>query len=159
LLQRAGLRKNSAPRIRSFHNLKMLNSKLYPTNQLIYSLTSCRLVQAEKLRGALATLTLRRLRADCGPPAPALLEVTLPVELAPPQAACYRSVLTRFYELLSDPKPPRHSGHRCSCREGLGFGADGGWVYAAWQQGWFGPGVLCLRPPQLRPGSASCMPV
>jgi hypothetical protein len=71
-------------------------------------------MQAEKLRGALSTLTLRRLRADCGPPAPALLEVTLPVELTPPQAACYRSVLTRFYELLSDPKPPRHSGHRCS---------------------------------------------
>lgn len=55
---------------------------------------------------------LRRLRADVGPPAPALLEVTLPVELTAPQAACYRNVLTRFYELLSDPKPPRHSGHR-----------------------------------------------
>lgn len=41
-----------------------------------------------------------------------LLEVALPVELTAPQAACYRTVLTRFYELLSDPKPPRHSGHR-----------------------------------------------
>lgn len=42
-----------------------------------------------------------------------LVQVVLPVELTRLQAGCYRTVLTRFYELLSDPKPPRHSGHRC----------------------------------------------
>ena len=38
----------------------------------------------------------------------------IPVELTPAQAAAYRTVLTRSYELLSDPKPSRHSGYRAA---------------------------------------------
>lgn len=44
-------------------------------------------------------------------PAP---QVRLPVGLTPAQAAAYRTVLTRSYELLSDPKPSRHSGYRAA---------------------------------------------
>lgn len=36
------------------------------------------------------------------------------MELTPAQAAAYRTVLTRSYELLSDPKPSRHSGYRAA---------------------------------------------
>lgn len=41
-------------------------------------------------------------------------QVRIPVELTPAQAAAYRTVLTRSYELLSDPKPSRHSGYRAA---------------------------------------------
>lgn len=38
----------------------------------------------------------------------------IPAGLTPSQAAAYRTVLTRSYELLSDPKPSRHSGYRAA---------------------------------------------
>lgn len=58
-------------------------------------------------------LTLRRTRGEVGPPPPQLLELAVPVNPTASQAALYRTVLTRHFELLADPKPPRHAGHRC----------------------------------------------
>ncbi len=40
--------------------------------------------------------------------------VQVPVELTDSQAECYRTLLARFFEVLADPKPPRHGGHRAS---------------------------------------------
>lgn len=36
------------------------------------------------------------------------------MELTDSQAECYRALLARFYEVLADPKPPRHGGHRAA---------------------------------------------
>ncbi|GIM15000.1 hypothetical protein Vretimale_17869 [Volvox reticuliferus] len=41
-------------------------------------------------------------------------EVQIPVELSELQAACYRTVLARHFEVLADPRQPRHSGHRAA---------------------------------------------
>lgn len=41
-------------------------------------------------------------------------ELLLPVELSAQQAECYRTLLARYYEILADPKVPRHSGHRAT---------------------------------------------
>ena len=65
---------------------------------------------------------LRRLRADTGAPPPPRREVWVPVCLTPVQRAAYCSVLVRNVEILTDPKPPRHAGHRaaqmrCVCTE------------------------------------------
>ena len=65
---------------------------------------------------------LRRLRADTGAPPPPGREVWVPVCLTPVQRAAYCSVLVRNVEILTDPKPPRHAGHRaaqmrCVCTE------------------------------------------
>lgn len=60
----------------------------------------------------LEPLCLRRVRAAMDAPVAPVLEFMLPAELAPEQCSLYRAVLTRFYEVLADPKPPRHSGHR-----------------------------------------------
>lgn len=70
--------------------------------------------QAQQRRAAVELLTLRRTRAEVGPPPPPLLEVAVPVPQTDFQAALYRTVLTRHFELLADPKPPRHAGHRCT---------------------------------------------
>lgn len=58
--------------------------------------------------------SLRRPRALLGSPVLPPAEVRIPVGLTPAQAAAYRTVLTRSYELLSDPKPSRHSGYRAA---------------------------------------------
>ena len=71
-------------------------------------------LQAERRRAVVEGLTLRRTRQEVGtPPPPPLLELTLPVDMAPSQATLYRTVLSRHFELLADPKPPHHAGHRC----------------------------------------------
>lgn len=57
---------------------------------------------------------LRRTRAGLGFPPRPLREVRLPLELAPGQAAGCRAVLARAFEVLADPHPPRHSGHRAA---------------------------------------------
>ena len=62
----------------------------------------------------LEPLCLRRVRADMGAPVAPVLEFSLPADLTLEQCTCYRAVLTRFYEVLADPKPPRHSGLRWS---------------------------------------------
>ncbi len=41
-------------------------------------------------------------------------EACLPVDLAPGQVAACRAVLARAFEVLADPHPPRHSGHRAA---------------------------------------------
>ncbi|GIL66592.1 hypothetical protein Vafri_20082 [Volvox africanus] len=41
-------------------------------------------------------------------------EVQIPVELSELQVECYRTVLARHFEVLTDPRPPRHSGHRAA---------------------------------------------
>ncbi len=63
---------------------------------------------------ALGESCLRRTRAGLGFPPRALREVRLPLELAPGQAAACRGVLARAFEVLADPHPPRHSGHRAA---------------------------------------------
>ena len=42
------------------------------------------------------------------------VEVSLPMPLVPQQRECYRLSLARFYEVLADPRPPRHQGHRAA---------------------------------------------
>ena len=67
----------------------------------------------------LEPLCKRRVRAEVGAPVAPVLEFALPAELSPEQRSCYRTVLTRFYEVLADPRPPRNAGHRsapaCCC--------------------------------------------
>lgn len=68
--------------------------------------------------GLLEPLLLRRLRSEVPgsiqlPHVPTI-EVSLPVELSQEQQDCYRTVLARFYEVLADPRPPRHAGHRAA---------------------------------------------
>lgn len=41
-------------------------------------------------------------------------EVRIPLDPTPAQAAAYRTVLTRSYELLADAKPSRHAGYRAA---------------------------------------------
>ena len=60
----------------------------------------------------LEPLCKRRVRAEVGAPVAPVLEFALPAELSPEQRGCYRTVLTRFYEVLADPRPPRNAGHR-----------------------------------------------
>ena len=72
------------------------------------------LAQAQHIRPMLEPLCLRRVRSAMDAPVAPLLEFMLPADLAPEQCGAYRTVLTRFYEVLADPKPPRHSGHRCA---------------------------------------------
>ena len=65
---------------------------------------------------------LRRLRAETGAPQAPEREVWMPLCLTPVQRAAYCSVLLRNIEILTDPKPPRHAGHRaaqmrCVCTE------------------------------------------
>ena len=60
----------------------------------------------------LEPLCLRRVRSSVGAPVAPVLEFMLPADLSAEQAASYRTVLTRFYEVLADPKPPRHMVHR-----------------------------------------------
>ena len=61
---------------------------------------------------------LRRLRSEVGasvnPPGVPTVEVSLPLDLSREQRQCYRAVLARFYEVLADPRPPRHAGHRAA---------------------------------------------
>ena len=63
-------------------------------------------------------IVMRRLRSEVGspinPPEVPTIEVSLPVDLSREQRECYRAVLARYYELLTDPKPPRHAGHRAA---------------------------------------------
>ena len=68
--------------------------------------------QAQHIRPMLEPLCKRRVRAEVGAPVAPVLEFALPAELSPEQRGCYRTVLTRFYEVLADPRPPRNAGHR-----------------------------------------------
>ncbi|KAK9823247.1 hypothetical protein WJX72_001331 [[Myrmecia] bisecta] len=70
--------------------------------------------QAAVMKPLIEPHMLRRARSSVAQPALPRREITLPVELAGEQAQCYRTVLARFYEMLADPKPPRHSGHRAA---------------------------------------------
>lgn len=82
-------------------------------------------MQVQQLRQLVDPYALRRPRSLLGgavlPPA----EMRVPVALTPAQAAAYRTVLTRSYELLSDPKPSRHSGYRAA-QVGVNSGRLGG---------------------------------
>jgi hypothetical protein len=62
----------------------------------------------------LEPLCKRRVRAEVGAPVALPLEIALPADPSPEQRSCYRTVLTRFYEVLADPRPPRNAGHRCA---------------------------------------------
>lgn len=58
-----------------------------------------------------ATTQHPHLQASC-PPYP--LQVRIPLDPTPSQAAAYRTVLTRSYELLADARPSRHAGYRAA---------------------------------------------
>lgn len=70
--------------------------------------------QIQHLRQLVEPYSLRRPRSLLGGEVLPAAEVRIPVSLTPAQAAAYRTVLTRSYELLSDPKPSRHSGYRAA---------------------------------------------
>lgn len=66
------------------------------------------------LRQLVDPLCLRRPRSLLGGQVLPGGEVRIPVRLTSAQVAAYRTVLARSYELLSDPKPSRHSGYRAA---------------------------------------------
>ena len=68
---------------------------------------------------ALQPLTLRRLRSEVGSPAGRHREIWMPLQATPLQKAAYCSVLVRSIDVLADPKPPRHAGHRAAQIRGV----------------------------------------
>jgi hypothetical protein len=70
--------------------------------------------QASELRKLLDSSTLRRPRSIAGTHVHLAAEVRIPLDPTPSQAAAYRTVLTRSYELLADAKPSRHAGYRAA---------------------------------------------
>ena len=70
--------------------------------------------QVQLIAKALQPLALRRLRADTGAHSGKQREIWVPLKAAPAQQAAYCSVLVRSTDVLTDPKPPRHAGHRAA---------------------------------------------
>lgn len=58
----------------------------------------------------------------------------IPLDPTPSQAAAYRTVLTRSYELLADAKPSRHAGYRAAQMRNvcLELRKVGGWGVGPW---------------------------
>lgn len=57
---------------------------------------------------------LSRTKAEAGLPARPGCEVRVPLQLSEAQLECYRDVLARRFDVLADPKRPRHSAQRTS---------------------------------------------
>ena len=75
--------------------------------------------QAQLMVKALQPLALRRLRADTGARTGKQREIWVPLRATPAQRAAYCSVLVRSIDVLTDPKPPRHAGHRAAQIRGV----------------------------------------
>ncbi len=57
---------------------------------------------------------LSRSKADVGLAVRAGWEARVPLQLSEAQLECYRDVLARRFDVLADPKRPRHSAQRTS---------------------------------------------
>jgi hypothetical protein len=57
---------------------------------------------------------LSRSREEAGLPSRVGCELRLPLQLSEAQLECYRDVLARRFDVLADPKRPRHSAQRTS---------------------------------------------
>lgn len=98
---------------------RLHGSWMHATSQrytLLPSAQTCcqRCHQVRLIRKRVEPCCLRRLRSAVDSLVVPRLEVAMPVRMPRQQAAAYKTVLTRFYEMLADPKPPRHSGHRAA---------------------------------------------
>ena len=70
--------------------------------------------QEEDLHNILQRHTLRRLRSNVSPFTPPHTEVVLPVAMTQSQREAYRTQLARAYEVLTEARTPRQTGHRAS---------------------------------------------
>ena len=79
---------------------------------------AARVAQVALMGRLMEPVLLRRQRSEVGASASALglptVEVSIPVDLSREQRECYRVALVRFYDVLADPRPPRHAGHRAA---------------------------------------------
>ncbi|KAK9839116.1 hypothetical protein WJX74_009858 [Apatococcus lobatus] len=71
--------------------------------------------QVEELRRCVRPHLQQQERSEVGAGQVVICrEALLPVDLTPAQADCYRLVLARSFDMLADPRPARHSGHRAA---------------------------------------------
>lgn len=72
-------------------------------------------MQVEELKRCLGPHLQQQERGEVGQGQVVICrEALLPVDLTPAQADCYRLVLARSFDMLADPRPARHSGHRAA---------------------------------------------
>ena len=76
------------------------------------------LVQMALMGRLIEPLLLRRQRSQVGAagscPPVSTVEVMIPLDLSHEQRECYRINLIKYYDVLADPRPPRHAGHRAA---------------------------------------------
>ena len=70
--------------------------------------------QADLAQKQLQQRALARSKAELGLPVRPKREARLPLQLSEAQLECYRDVLARRFDVLADPKRPRHSAQRTS---------------------------------------------
>jgi hypothetical protein len=70
--------------------------------------------QVELLRGWVRGRALSRSKAEAGLAVRGGCEARVPLQLSEAQLECYRDVLARRFDVLADPKRPRHSAQRTS---------------------------------------------
>lgn len=71
-------------------------------------------LQADLAQKLLQERALARSKEELGLPVRPKREARLPLQLSEAQLECYRDVLARRFDVLADPKRPRHSAQRTS---------------------------------------------
>ena len=77
-------------------------------------LTTAAASQADLAQKQLQQRALARGKEELGLPVRPKREARLPLQLSEAQLECYRDVLARRFDVLADPKRPRHSAQRTS---------------------------------------------
>ena len=77
-------------------------------------LTTAAASQADLAQKQLQQRALARSKEELGLPVRPKREARLPLQLSEAQLECYRDVLARRFDVLADPKRPRHSAQRTS---------------------------------------------
>ena len=77
-------------------------------------LTGSAASQADLAQKQLQQRALARSKEELGLPVRPKREARLPLQLSEAQLECYRDVLARRFDVLADPKRPRHSAQRTS---------------------------------------------
>lgn len=70
--------------------------------------------QADLAQKLLQQRALARSKEELGMPVRPAREARVPLQLSEAQLECYRDVLARRFDVLADPKRPRHSAQRTS---------------------------------------------
>lgn len=76
--------------------------------------TSVCFPQADLAQKLLQQRALARSKEELGLPVRPKAEARVPLQLSEAQLECYRDVLARRFDVLADPKRPRHSAQRTS---------------------------------------------